>query len=191
MDHALYLIASGADDATILEKLRALFESGAAPAALLVPQGGRDGSAYARLVLAIIALAQPRGCAVLLDNLVDRVAELRADGVHITGGIKALREAVDALKPDFIVGTGDIGSRHEAMLRGELDVDYLMFGDRDADDAEGAEMAAWWAQTFEIPAVYVARGADDPAVPTVHTEFVAWLTEDWPALAGPSARGAA
>lgn len=190
MDHALYLIASGADDAAILERLRGLVDGGAVPAALLVPQGERDPSAYARLVLEIIALVQPKGCAVLLDNLVDRVAELRADGVHITGGIRALREAVDALKPDFIVGTGDIGSRHEAMLRGELEIDYLMFGDRDGDE-HGAEMAAWWAETFEIPAVYVARGAGDPAVGTVGTEFVAWLTEDWPALAGRAAEGAA
>jgi len=187
MDHALYLIASGADDALILERFRALLESGATPSALLVPQGGRDSSAYARLVLALIALAQPRGCAVLLDNLVDRVAELRADGVHITGGIKALREAVDALKPDFIVGAGDIGSRHEAMLRGEFDIDYLMFGDRD-DGEEGAAMAAWWAETFEVPAVYVAQAPADPVVPTVGTEFIAYLTDDWAALRQPASQ---
>ncbi|MGN0112492.1 MAG: thiamine phosphate synthase, partial [Cellulosimicrobium funkei] len=67
---------------------------------------------------------------LLADGLFHRrLSEVGADGVHVTeGGIKAIRAAVSALKPDGIVGVGNVRTRHDAMSFGELDVDYVMFG---------------------------------------------------------------
>ena len=45
-----------------------------------------------------------------------------------SGDVKAVREAVAALKPNLIVGAGDVHSRDDAMPKGELEVDYILFG---------------------------------------------------------------
>lgn len=179
MAHDLFLIAAAELDAaaTIARLTDTL--GAANPSVLLLPSGNRDAEDYGNYVKAILPHAQHAGCAVLLDNRPDLVRALGADGVHMTGGVRALADAVAELKPDFIVGTGDIGSRHEAMVRGELDLDYLMFGDRPGDAQDMAEMANWWAETFEVPSVYLAAAPDDPALAGLRTEFVALAAPDW------------
>lgn len=164
----IFLIA---DPDVSLEKLEAVL-SRVPATALLLKAGQEDDLAYAARAKALAKVIQKHGCAVLLDNRPDLVRRAYVDGVHMTGGVKALAEAISELKPDFIVGTGDIGSRHEAMTRGELDIDYLMFGDR--ADEDGLAMAQWWAETFEVPSVYLAQGDDRPG-----TEFIAFLQADW------------
>ncbi|QJR17791.1 thiamine phosphate synthase [Pelagibacterium halotolerans] len=144
-------------------------------AALLLKAGEEDDFAYTDRAKTLAKIAQKTNCAVLLDNRPHLVRKAYVDGVHMSGGIKALREAIEELKPDFIVGTGDIGSRHEAMTRGELEIDYLMFGDR--DDIEGREMADWWAETFEVPSVYCADGTQD--LSGLKCEFVAFTQANW------------
>lgn len=99
---------------------------------------------------------QSAGAAALLDTFPGAVRELGADGVHLTGGFKAVKAAVELLKPDLIVGAGDIRSRHDAMSKGELDIDYLMFGTPgEPAGPQIAELARWWAETFEIPCVFM------------------------------------
>lgn len=149
-------------------------------AVLLVVAGENDDYAYIERLKALVPIAHAHDCAVLVDGRPSLVKSTRADGVHMSGGIKALREAITSLKPDFIVGTGDIGSRHEAMVRGELDIDYLMFGDRNGPQDEEREMAQWWAETFEIPSVYVSRGKAADLPPT---EFIAFAQGDWERIA--------
>lgn len=178
MADQIFLVAPDNADATAFApRLKAMLA--AIPVAvLLLPHGERADPDYVALVKSIAPLAQAKGVAVLLDNRPDLVKPLGADGVHITGGIKTVREAIATLKPDHIVGTGDIGSLHEAMLRGELDIDYLFFGDREQSDAE---MADWWAETFEVPSVYLAAGIEDPALATIGTEFIAFDGAVWDA----------
>ncbi len=93
----------------------------------------------------------------MLDNTPDDVQRLKADGVHLTQGAKETGAWSKKLKPDAIVGAGEIFSRHDAMTNGEQNVDYIFFGHLDPsknhDDAETAEMANWWAETFEVPTV--------------------------------------
>lgn len=144
-------------------------------AALLLKAGEEDDFAYADRAKRLAKIAQTYNCAVLLDNRPDLVRKAYVDGVHMSGGIKALREALEELKPDFIVGTGDIGSRHEAMTRGELGIDYLMFGDR--DDVDGRKMANWWAETFEVPSVFCGDAAQD--LSGLKSEFAAFAQAEW------------
>lgn len=151
---------------------------------LLVSSSERADADYIALVTAIAPAAQAAGVAVLVDDRPDLVIPLGVDGVHMRGGIKAVREAIATLKPDHIVGAGDIGSRHEAMLRGELDIDYLLFGDRAESDAA---LADWWAETFEVPSVYLAAGLEDPAIPALRTEFLALGGSIWEAPDMPGA----
>lgn len=179
MAHDIFLIAPGlAEPRDFLPRLMATLST-APISALLLPIGARDDTAYATFVKAIAPAAQQKGCAVLLDNRPALVRELGVDGVHITAGIKTLREAIAELKPDYIVGTGDIGSRHEAMTRGELGIDYLMFGDRIDADPDSANMANWWAETFEVPSVYLALGPSDPAIDAAKSEFIGLADAIW------------
>ena len=66
--------------------------------------------------------------------------------------------------PDGIVGAGAITTRHDAMLLGETDCDYLFFGRFDGDNGDeifdkALDLAAWWSAVFEIPAIVMGGGA--------------------------------
>jgi thiamine-phosphate pyrophosphorylase len=159
--------------------------SGPEIAALLIRRGSLDERDYADLSARVIQVGQAAGAAVLIEDDVDLAKKLGADGVHVTsGGIKAVRAAIDALKPDGIVGVGNIRSRHDAMSFGELDVDYVMFGPLSGPaDPGAAELASWWAETFEVPAIYADPAIEATALDTTGAEFVAlsdciWAADD-------------
>ncbi|MDB5622697.1 MAG: thiamine phosphate synthase [Devosia sp.] len=157
----------------------------AAPiAALLVRRGQRSDADYAALATSLINIGQGAGCAVLLENDWALAKRLGADGVHVTGDEAAVRAAIKALKPQLIVGAGPVSTRHDAMTRGELDVDYVWFGALDnPPDAAAPELAQWWAQTFEIPAVLHDPAAAAAAADPRGAEFFAIGDSIWSAPA--------
>ena len=185
----LYLITpAAADPETFPATLMAVLTV-AEFSALLVRRGALDDAAYARLAANLVNVGPGAGCAVLTEDDVALARRLGADGVHVTGGAKAVKDAVAALKPNLIVGAGNIGTRHDAMTAGEMDVDYLFFGPLEgASDPAAAELAEWWASTFEIPAVFSdpQAGAD---VDSRGAEFLALSTSIW-AAASPAAAAA-
>jgi len=170
----LYLITPADPDPVQFPRLLMAVLSGPEVAALLVRRGNQDDAAYAALAERAIQIGQAAGAAVLLEDDTDLVRRLAADGVHITqGGTRAIREAVSALKPDGIVGVGNIRSRHDAMSFGELDVDYVMFGPLGGEaDPQAAELAQWWADTFEVPAVHSLPDADAGLLADSRSEFI-------------------
>lgn len=122
--------------------------------ALLLPRGNLGENAYKDMAKRIVPLAQAKGAAVLVEGEPGLVRLLGADGLHVPGGIKAVKEAIAALKPNLIVGAGDIHSRDDAMLKGEAGVDYILFGPLSGSiSASEREMAQWWAETMEISSV--------------------------------------
>ena len=148
--------------------------------AILVRRGERSEADYASLATAVIAVGQGAGCAVLVEEDVALAQRLGADGVHVSGGDKAVKVAIKTLKPALIVGAGNIKTRHDAMTIGELDVDYLFFGPLDgADDAEASDLALWWAETFEIPAVLSDPAATPDGAQTAAVEFIALSSSLW------------
>lgn len=157
--------------------------SGPDIAALLVRRGTLGEEAYADLGERIIQIGQAAGAAVLLEDDAALARRLGADGVHVTsGGTKAIRAAIDLIKPDGIVGVGNIRSRHDAMSFGELDVDYVMFGPLGGPaDTAAAELARWWAETFEVPAVHSDPALDTATFGATGAEFVALSDCIWKA----------
>ncbi|WP_052732138.1 thiamine phosphate synthase [Devosia geojensis] len=133
-------------------------------AALLVRRHERSEADYRALVGAVLPVAQDAGCAVLVEDDAALARALGADGVHVSGNFRAIRDALAAVKPDLIVGAGPARTRHEAMTIGELGVDYIFFGDLDQPaDAPAREMGAWWSETFEVPAVLSGAAGEDAA----------------------------
>ncbi len=177
----VYLITPSDPDLTQFPRVLMAVLNGPDVSALLVRRGTLDNAAYATLCERLIQIGQAAGSAVLLEDDVDLARRLKADGVHITqGGTKAIREATSALKPDGIVGVGNVRSRHDAMSFGELDVDYLMFGQLDgAPDPQAAEITLWWTDTFEVPAVQVAANLDASTVTETAAEFIALSDRLW------------
>jgi len=123
-------------------------------AALLLPRGTLSENAYKAMAKAIVPMAQAHGTAVLVEGKPGIVRLLGADGLHVSGDLSEVEEAIEALKPDLIVGAGAVHSRDDAMVRGELDLDYILFGPLSgAISSEARDMARWWAETMEVPSV--------------------------------------
>jgi thiamine-phosphate pyrophosphorylase len=178
----LYLIAPADAEAGALAKMLKPVLATASIAALLLPRGQRSAEAYAKLVRSVAPLAQAAGTAVLIEGEPALVRALGADGLHVGGGAGAVKAAIAALKPDFIVGSGPVADRDEAMTRGELGLDYILFGPLSGAIAPAdRELAAWWAETMEIPSVLsdpktIAADAD-----AAGCEFLALSDSVWAA----------
>ncbi len=154
MSADLYLIAPADIPAETLGPALKLVLAERQVAALLLQRGALSENAYKALVKSVAPMAQQAGAAVLIEGAPGLVRLLGVDGLHVAGDVDAVREAVAALKPQLIVGAGGIHSRDEAMGKGELDVDYILFGPLSgAITPAEREMARWWAETMEIPSV--------------------------------------
>lgn len=159
----IYLIVPPNTDKATHETSLELVQSGLV-AAMLIQRGTLADDEYRKWAKSLIAPAQQHGVAALLDNMPEAVQSLKADGAHLTQGAKETGAWSKKLKPDAIVGAGEIFSRHDAMTNGEQIVDYIFFGHLDPskniDDEETAEMANWWAETFEVPTVAFVTSLD-------------------------------
>jgi thiamine-phosphate pyrophosphorylase len=176
----LYLITpTDADPATLPAQVMAML-SAAEFAALLVRRGTLDDAAYAALVTQMVNVGQGANCAVLVDGDAALAKRLGADGVHVGNDPDQLRDAIKRVKPAMIVGAGPFQSRHDAMSAGELDIDYVLFGALGGEtDPGAAELAAWWSETFEVPAVLSDPGAEPATVDHHGAEFLALSTSLW------------
>ena len=101
-----------------------------------------------------------------------------------------MKAATAALKPDYIVGAGQIASRHDAMSKGELGPDYIFFGPLSAAlrDPEQREMARWWAEIMEVPSVLSDPAATAESATAEGAEFIGLGESLWTAPEGVTAR---
>lgn len=195
---SLYLVTPEIEDAGAFAALLREALGAAQIAAVLLRFADKDERSRINAAKALVPLIQGSGAAALIEGEASTAARAGADGVHVTGGPEALREAVESLKPQGIVGAGAVRSKHDAMTAGEADIDYVMFGEAKRDMKTGElafpplhltiERAAWWAEVFEIPCVALASSADAIApLAATGAEFIAlgpWLFEDQHAIAG-------
>ncbi len=183
-----YLLTPPIDDALAFRaKLEPVLSTGAV-AVLLARFAAANDTELKGPATALRAFVQEAGTAMLIDCPGDArlVARLGLDGVHVERPGPQLREAVEALKPERIVGIGGIKARHDAMEAGEMDIDYVMFGEPRADGsipplAQTVERAEWWAEIFTLPCVAYAPDLEAvTALAATGAEFVAlgpWVFE--------------
>jgi thiamine-phosphate pyrophosphorylase len=155
-------------------------------AAVLLKLADADERTLIDRAKALAPVAQRRDAALILDGHAELAARAGADGAHLTG-IAALDAALPTLKPDRIAGCGGLHSRHDAMLAGEANADYVMFGEPDRAGRRAAfaaieERVSWWAELFEIPCVgYAASLEEAAALGRVKADFVAlgdWIWQE-------------
>ena len=161
----LYLVTPQlADAASLADAVNAALGAGDV-AAVLLRLGEADERTLINGIKTVAAAVQRRDIALLLDGRPDLVGRTGADGAHLTG-IEALRAALPTLKPDRIAGAGGLRSRHDAMLAGETDADYVMFGEPDRRGgrpplAAIEDRLAWWAELFQLPCIGYAANTDE------------------------------
>ena len=132
------------------------------------------GAVNAPRTQALIALAQSRGVAALIEDDADLALALGCDGVHLNGP-KEYNAARTHLGPEAIVGVGCGASRHDAMTAGEAGADYIAFGGFAPNEMSDPALVSWWQTLMTLPCVaFGARTAADVAVLTeAGADFVA------------------
>jgi thiamine-phosphate pyrophosphorylase len=165
-------------------------------ACVLAPLAARDEGAAKKIVKALIAVTEPRGVALLIDSA-SLVARSGADGAHVrvTGETleKTLGAALETLKPERIVGAGGLKAKHDAMVAGEFDVDYVSFGDPAPDGytppvEQTLERVSWWAEIFNVPCVAFAPTlADVATLAKAGADFISLGDAIWKDARGPGA----
>ena len=149
-------------------------------ASVIVPAYGGAEDAYQALLEAVVPVCRAFGAAVIAAGSARIAARAGADGLHLRGGPAEVAEAVDAHAGRSIIGAEAGATRHGALEIGETRPDYVFFGRPGADTHAEAhpkslEMAQWWAEFVEIPAVLMAGSALDRlgAAAATGVEFVA------------------
>ena len=147
-------------------------------ACLRLSVAGLDDGAARALLKRIGSRVQPRGIALLVEDRAELVAPTGIDGVHLNqlpAKLEALRQQ---LGPDRILGVGCALSRHDAMIAGEAEADYVSFA---GDPETLLDVAGWWAALMTVPCV--AEGVADPdqagALAEAGAEFIMPAAELW------------
>lgn len=194
----LYLATPVVDDPSALVSLLPGLLDGSDVAAVLVRLAQTDERTMTERAKRLAPPIQRADVACLLDGQflldgnVSIVARAGADGAHLSG-IEALQEALPTLKPERIAGVGGLITRHDAMLAGETGVDYVLFGEVDAEGKRPssdaiAERLQWWAELFEPPCVGYATTLDEAgAFAAAGADFVLVGDLIWSDPRGPRA----
>lgn len=171
--------------------LTSALAAGDVAAVLLASEAG--GKAAEAAAAALVPIIQSVGAAALVADDTRLAGHVKADGVQIGAGLDDLRLAIESFRPKRIVGAGNIGSRHAAMEAGELEPDYLFFGrphgdTHDEPHPKALELAEWWTEIADVPAVAMAGGSLDSVADAAATgaAFVALHEAVWSHPAGPA-----
>ena len=188
----LYLATSIlADVAPVATQLPALVEEFGIAAVLLRLSDADERTLLSR-IKTIAPVVQKVDAALLVDEHYGLVARGGADGANVNG-IDMMQDAAPSLKPDRILGVGGLNTRHDAMLAGEANADYVLFGEPDQHNERPSpeaifERLQWWAEVFELPCVgYAATLEEVGLFAESGTDFIMVSDFVWSDPRGPHA----
>lgn len=176
----LYLVTPLIEDAAAFAPRLAAACAAAPVAAVHLVLPDADERTTIKRIKALAPAAQETGAAVLVTAPPQVAVRGGADGVHLSVfDEKALSALLSELQPERIVGIAGIETRDEAMAAGEAGVDYVMFGEPDAEGRfppldDVIERVSWWAELFSVPCVgFAPTLADAERMAETGAEFVA------------------
>lgn len=163
-------------------------------ASVILPQYESNDTAFQKRAEKLVPLVQDAGAAALIAGDSRVAGRSKADGLHLSGSIEELADAMEKFSPKLIVGSGSATDRHSALEVGEARPDYIFFGRLDGDikpeaHPKNVALAEWWASMIEIPCI-VMGGTEVSSVVTVAesgAEFVALRTAIFDNPAGAAA----
>lgn len=189
----LFLITPAEGPSDRMVELLGAALSGGDVASLLIDAETIDAGSRQSIVKAMVKSCHDHDVAALVLNDTQLAGRAGADGVHVDTGLADLETVVASFKPRKIVGVGGIGNRHDALLIGDLDVDYVLFGQLDRIEDENADpsgiaMAEWWSPIIEIPCISLAGKSEASLEAACETgaEFVAIRSFAWSNHDGPA-----
>ncbi len=154
--------------------------SGGDVASLIIAQGALDEAAFLRAAEILVPVAQAAGAAALIAGDTRAIGRSGADGLHLPAEPRMVSEAVKKSAGKSIVGANAGKTRDQALDVGEERPDYVFIGKLDGDTHDAPhprnlEMAEWWAEIIEIPAIIMAGNTVNSveAAAATGAEFVA------------------
>ncbi len=129
---------------------------------------------------------QSSKAALLLADMPALVEPAGADGAHFTN-LEQMQATRTKLAAGRLSGVAGLPSRHDAMVASESGVDYVMFGEPDANGKRPGfsaliERVSWWAEIFQLPCVAYAASLDEvPRLSEARADFVALGDAIWSA----------
>jgi len=167
-------------DPIALEKI---FGAGDVASIIFTPQSGAeiiDEATWQSLIEPLVKIAQNLGVAAILTEYTRTAGRLGADGFQMGQDIDVLREAIQKYTPKMMVGAANIKSRHNALMIGELQPDYIMFGKPGGDirpepHPKNIDLGRWWTALVEIPVIVLGGNEVKSVIEVANTgaEFVA------------------
>ena len=112
-----------------------------------------------------------------------RVANrMGADGIQFGQDLDIIADAVDRFAPKIMIGAGNVRTRHNALVIGELQPDYVMFGKPGGDTHDdphhkNLDLGEWWSAMIEIPCI-VLGGKKLESVVTIAEKGVEFVALD-------------
>lgn len=189
----LVLIAPVADEPADLASVISEALGGGDVASVILPQRDMDERRFQDFCAVAVPVIQAAGAAALIAGDSRVAGRVKADGLFVQGDADELREAMENHSPAMIVGGGNAEDRHDALLIGEVQADFIFFGRLDGDfkpepHPKNMEMGEWWASMIDIPCI-VMGGADASHVIEMAAdgvEFVAFSRAVFEAPGTPS-----
>lgn len=144
---------------------------------------------------ALLPICQKHEVAFILNDRMDLVQRVGADGVHLGQGDGDPKEARRLLGPSVQIGVTCHDSRHLAMEAGEAGADYVAFGafypttTKATTHHPQPSILGWWSTLFEIPCVAIGGITADNARALVDAgaDFLAVSSAVWAHPDGPGA----
>ncbi|MEL6201467.1 MAG: thiamine phosphate synthase [Pseudomonadota bacterium] len=130
-------------------------------ATLIIPQYQLDDVAYEAMLSTWAPCAQEKGVAVVGATERRLVMRHSLDGMHLVAGASEVRTSVENQLDNLIIGASCSPTRHAALEMGEARPHYVFFGKFGGDKRAEThpkylELAHWWAQMVEVPAILLA-----------------------------------
>ena len=148
---------------------------------------------------ALMPVAHSHGVAFIINDRVDLVNELGADGVHLGQDDMPYADARHVLSEDKIIGVSCHDSAHLAMEAGEAGADYVAFGAFYPTKSKSHEKLAKygtptkeilenWTATTTVPAIAIGGMTPENCVElvTAGADFIAAITAVWEHTLGPN-----
>ena len=154
--------------------------SGGDVASVIIAQDALDEAAFLRAAEILVPIAQAAGAAAIIAGDTRAIGRSGADGIHLTAEPRHVAEAIKKSGGKSIVGANAGKTRDQALDVGEERPDYIFIGKLDGDTHEdphprNLEMAEWWAEIIEIPAIIMAGSTVNSVAAAAATgvEFIA------------------
>ncbi|WP_162653078.1 thiamine phosphate synthase [Lentilitoribacter sp. Alg239-R112] len=160
----LVLITPDIKDISALEDTVSSALRGGDVASVIIPQRDLNEHEFQDMTSVLVPIIQKAGAAALVAGDTRVMGRCKADGIHVTGNVDDLYDAVERFSPEKIVGGGNAKDRHSSLSMGDTQPDYLFFGKLDGDiksepHPKNIKLGQWWSEFVEIPCI-VMGGTD-------------------------------